>query len=77
MKFQAICNLQKKSPSCAEGASYRVCRSHLNQIAENGYQAGENFDCEYISPDGALWLRDKNGVVIFVPLGEVQCFEDI
>lgn len=77
MKFQAICNLQKITPSCAEDASYRVCRSHLNQKVDNGYQVGETFDCEYISPSGDLWLKDKKGTVVFVPLGEVQCFEDL
>jgi hypothetical protein len=76
-KFRAICNLQKTTPSRAEGASHRVCRSHLNQKVEDGYQVGEIFDCEYISPDGEIWLKDKEGAVLFVLLGEVQCFEDL
>lgn len=76
-KFQAICNLQKITPSYAEGASYQVCRSHRNQKVENGYQVGDIFDCEYISPSGEIWLKDKKGTVVFVPLGEVQCFEDL
>lgn len=77
MKVRSICNLEKNTPSHAEGASYRVKRSHLNQFYGRCYRVGTIFDCEYISPSGELWLKDENGVVVFVPLGEVQCFEDV
>ena len=47
-------------------------------LGENhGFNAQDIFDCEYISPSGEIWLKDKKGTVVFVPLGEVQCFEDL
>ncbi|MFM6137493.1 MAG: hypothetical protein ACKPCP_25675 [Sphaerospermopsis kisseleviana] len=77
MKVRAICNLECVTPSHAEGASWRVKRSHLNQFYDGCYPEGAIFAIEYIAPSGELWLKDKNKNTLFVPLGEVQCFEDI
>jgi hypothetical protein len=76
MKFEAICNLKKSTPSGAEDASYRVSRSHLNQKVSPGYEIGEIFDYVFSSESG-LWLKDEQGTTIFVPSGEIQCFEQI
>ena len=76
MKFEAICNLKKSTPSGAEDASYRVSRSHLNQKVSPGYETGDIFDYVFGSESG-VWLKDKQGTTIFVPSGEMQCFEQI
>jgi hypothetical protein len=76
MKFKAICNLKKSTPSGAEDASYRLSRSHLNQKVSPGYEIGDVFDYVY-SSDSGLWLKDKQNVIVFVPTGEVQCFSEI
>lgn len=76
MRFRAICNLKKITPSGAEGASYRVCRSHLGQEVDPGYKRGEEFDYVIMTESG-MYLEDSKGIFIYVPSGEMQCFEDI
>ena len=76
MRFRAICNLAKITPSRAEDASYRVCRSHLDQEVNPGYKRGEEFDYVIMTESG-MYLEDSDGTFIYVPSGEIQCFEDI
>lgn len=78
MRFRAICNLAKVTPSGAEDASYRVCRSHLGQEVDPGYKTGEEFDyVPFTMTESGMYLEDSNGTFIYVPTGEMQCFEDI
>lgn len=73
MQFETIYNLSKSTPSGARDASYRVSRSYLNQKVSPGYGVGEVF--EYVfSSDSGLWLKDSQGVTVFAPSSEVQCF---
>jgi hypothetical protein len=76
MQFETTCNLKKITPSGAEDASYRVSRSHLNQKVSPGYEIGDVFEYVFSSNSG-LWLKDKDGLTVFVPIGEVQCFNEM
>lgn len=76
MQLRSICNLKKSTPSRAEDAAFRVSRTHLNQIVLPGYNTGDIFDYVF-SSDSGVWLKDSFGIVVFVPNGEIQCFEEI
>lgn len=73
MIYQANSNLCVK-PINSEDAKYKVFRSHLNQKEGATYTIGDEFEYVY-GDDSGLILKDSDGVNIFVPDGEQQCFD--
>jgi hypothetical protein len=71
-KYRTVCNVSRSAISGMGKASYQLYRSLIYK--PYAYPSETEFEFESGSSAG-WWLRDQQGIVVFVPEEQKNCFE--